>query len=244
MTTSKPTLRRPVFCQATGAPVFVFLKVSLKPEGAERRQAHQQFHACEARRASCAVDKFTQSAQTSTRHARLSALHRGDFGRRDCSNHHPDRPFGLLIPQAFACIRPGANCQLWRALVVGPGSTPRLPEMACETIRRRRTRSANQDASRWRPRMSRQQHDTELLEEKSLHARRYARISARACFYSEKPVHSAGITAPVAEKAKRAVMPQSPARHDDGETATPANYGACIPCAFMTAPRRASSNAG
>ena len=139
------------------------------PEGAERREAHQQFHACEARRASCAVDKFTQSAQTSTRHARLSALHRGDFGRRDCSNHHPDRPFGLLIPRAFACIRPGA-IYLWRALVVGPGSTPRLPEMACETIRRRRTRSANQDASRWRPRMSRQQQDTELFGEKSLHA--------------------------------------------------------------------------
>src|SRR5687767_126856 len=57
----------PCFCQATGAPVLV----SLKPEGAERRQAHQPFHACEARRASCAVDKFTQSAQTSTRHARL-----------------------------------------------------------------------------------------------------------------------------------------------------------------------------
>ena len=105
------------------------------------------------------------------RHARLSALHRGDFGRRDCSTHHPDRPFGLLIPQASACVRPGAIYQLWRALLVGPGSTPRLPEMACETIRRRRTRSANQDASRWRPRMSRQQHDTELLEEKSLHAR-------------------------------------------------------------------------
>ncbi len=140
-------------------------------EGAERRKAHQQFHACEARRASCAVDKFTQSAQTSTRHARLSALHRGDFGRRDCSDDHPDRPFGLLIPRAFACVRPGAIYQLWRALVVGPGSTPRLPEMACETIRRRRTRSANQDASRWRPRMSRQEHDTELLSEKGLHAR-------------------------------------------------------------------------
>ena len=127
-------------------------------------------HACEARRASCAVDKFTRSAQTSTRHARLSALHRGDFGRRDYSDQHPDRPFGLLIPQAFACIRPGAIYQLWRALLVGPGSTPRLPEMACETIRRRRTRSANQDASRWRPRMSRQQHDTELVEEKGVHA--------------------------------------------------------------------------
>jgi hypothetical protein len=149
------------------ACLFLPRKIS---EGAERRQAHQQCHACEARRASCAVDKFTQSAQTSTRHARLSALHRGDFGRRDCSNHHPDRPFGLLIPQASACVRPGAIYQLWRALVVGPGSTPRLPEMACETIRRRRTRSANQDASRWRPRMSRQQQDTERREEKSLHA--------------------------------------------------------------------------
>ncbi len=159
---------RPVFLSGDGC-ACLFL-ASLKPEGAERRQAHQQFHACEARRASCAVDKFTQAAQTSTRHARLSALHRGDFGRRDCSNHHPDRPFGLLIPRASACVRPGAICQLWRALVVGPGSTPRLPEMACETIRRRRTRSANQDASRWRPRMSRQQQDTELLEEKSLHA--------------------------------------------------------------------------
>ena len=177
---------RPVFCQATGPPVVVSpggpgesspekwargSRPRKMSEGAERREAHQQFHACEARRASCAVDKFTQSAQTSTRHARLSALHRGDFGRRDCSNHHPDRPFGLLIPRAFACVRPGAIYQLWRALVVGPGSTPRLPEMACETIRRRRTRSANQDASRWRPRMSRQEHDTELFDEKSLHAR-------------------------------------------------------------------------
>ena len=129
------TRHRPVFCQATGPPVFSLPRD--KPEGAERREAHQQFHACEARRASCAVDKFTQSAQTSTRHARLSALHRGDFGRRDCSNQHPDRPFGLLIPRAFACVRPGAIYQLWRALVVGPGSTPRLPEMACETIRNR-----------------------------------------------------------------------------------------------------------
>jgi hypothetical protein len=83
---------------------------------------------------------------------------------------HPDRPFGLLIPRASAGVRPGAIYQLWRALIVGPGSTPRLPEMACETIRRRRTRSANQDASRWRPRMSRQQQDTERREEKSLHA--------------------------------------------------------------------------
>ena len=164
----QPSVIGPCCCQATGAPVFFFSWD--KPEGAERRQAHQQFHACEAWRASCAVDKFTQSAQTSTRHARLSALHRGDFGRRDCSNHHPDRPFGLLIPRAFACVRPGAVYQLWRALVVGPGSTPRLPEMACETIRRRRTRSANQDASRWRPRMSRQGQDTELLEENCRHA--------------------------------------------------------------------------
>ena len=93
------------------------------------------------------------------------------FWPSDCSDDHPDRPFGLLIPRAFACVCLGAIYQLWRALVVGPGSTPRLPEMACETIRRRRTRSANQDASRWRPRMSRQEHDTELLGEKSLHAR-------------------------------------------------------------------------
>ncbi len=34
---------------------------SLKPEGAERRQAHQQFHACEARSVSCAG--VSQSAQ-------------------------------------------------------------------------------------------------------------------------------------------------------------------------------------
>jgi hypothetical protein len=95
-------------------------------EGAERRQAHQQCHACEARRASC------------DQRARLSALHRGDFGRRDSSITTPDRPCGRLIPRAFAGVRPGAICQLWRALVVGLGSTPRLPEMACETIRRRR----------------------------------------------------------------------------------------------------------
>src|SRR5688500_19230409 len=62
----------PCFCQATGAPVSFLLSHT---EGAERRQAHHPFHACEARRASCAVDKFTQSAHTSTRHARLSALH-------------------------------------------------------------------------------------------------------------------------------------------------------------------------
>ncbi len=40
----------PCFCQATGPPVFFF---PLQTEGAERRQAHQPFHACEARRASC-----------------------------------------------------------------------------------------------------------------------------------------------------------------------------------------------
>ena len=80
----QPSVIGPCFCQAAGPPVFFFPWD--KPEGAERRQAHQQFHACEAWRASCAVDKFTQSAQTSTRHARLSALHRGDFGRRDCSD--------------------------------------------------------------------------------------------------------------------------------------------------------------
>ncbi len=59
------------------------------------------------------------------RHARLSALHRGGFCRRDCSVRHPDRPFGL-IPQASACVRPGASATR-RALVVGPGSNPEAP---------------------------------------------------------------------------------------------------------------------
>jgi hypothetical protein len=140
-------------------------------EGAERRQAHQQFHACEARRASCAVDKFTQSAQTSTRHARLSALHRGDFGRRDCSDHHPDRPFGLLIPRAFARVRPRGRLPTMasprsraRQYPEAPGDGLRDHPQAPHPLR-------HQDASRWRPRMSRQQQDTELFSEKGHHAR-------------------------------------------------------------------------
>ena len=43
--------------------------------------------------------------------------------------------------------------------------------MACETIRRRRTRSANKTPHDGAPGMSRQQQDTELLEEKSRPAR-------------------------------------------------------------------------
>jgi hypothetical protein len=151
----KPSVIGPCFCQATGPPVFFFPGTNPRERSAGRRINHSTLARRGARLA---------------RHARLSALHRGDFGRRDCSKDHPDRPFGLLIPRASACVRPGAIYQLWRALVVGPGSTPRLPEMACETIRRRRTRSANQDASRWRPRMRRQEQDTERREEKSLPA--------------------------------------------------------------------------
>jgi hypothetical protein len=125
--------------QASSARVVVRRRVRLSscPSNPRERSADRRInHSTLARRGARLA-----------RHARLSALHRGDFGRRDCSNHHPDRPFGLLIPRASACVRPGVIYQLWRALVVGPGSTPRLPEMACETIRRRRTRSANQDAS-------------------------------------------------------------------------------------------------
>ncbi len=190
--------------QASAARVLVRRRVRLsfsspkKSEGAERRQARQQFHACEARRVSCAADKFTQSAQTSTRHARLSALHRGGFCRRDCSVRHPDRPFGL-IPQASACVRPGASATR-RALVVGPGSNPEAPgdglrnhPQAPHPLRQsRRLMMAPPDeqaATGYRIRRGKRRAYA-----------RYARKSASAWFYSEKPVDSALITARVVQE--------------------------------------------
>ncbi len=170
-----PSVIGPCCCQAAGAPVFFCPGTNPRERSAERRVNNSTL----ARRGACRA-----------RHARLSALHRGGFCRRDCSVRHPDRPFGL-IPQASACVRPGASATR-RALVVGPGSNPEAPgdglrnhPQAPHPLRQsRRLMMAPPDeqaATGYR---------TPLGKKPS--CGRYPTPSASACFDSEKPVDSVG----------------------------------------------------
>jgi hypothetical protein len=98
MTTEQANAPRPVFCQAMGAPVF---SSPDKPEGAERRAAHQQYQR-HARSPRCCASPMRSASASQPRMPRQSALHLRRLRPRSRTSGRGKglRPF----PAAFAAL--------------------------------------------------------------------------------------------------------------------------------------------
>src|SRR3954468_1348525 len=122
----KACVSGPWFGQATGVPVFL---IPGNNPG-ERSAARRTVSFCTARRrvlpspggAGRALPGIV-ATDAENAHARRRSTG-GDFCPRGCSNETPDRASSpRLSPRSS-----GLAGHLWRALVIGPGSYPRLPE--------------------------------------------------------------------------------------------------------------------
>jgi hypothetical protein len=159
----KASSARPVVSDA-GASSSLFRPPGRNPEGAERREAHQQSTPFSV---GALAGKFTQSAQTMPKGTRLAALHTHTslrrvraFKRRLCTPGPCFRPldgglFALPSRAAFAAPRPCPSSHSRQPHVVGADGYPGRPgRMLARHPRGRRTPLRLVGAPRRRPRLS------------------------------------------------------------------------------------------